>query len=604
MTKPPEKIEGPRQVEKEGDRRPSLHSLELFDALHDEALAALEHEARWIELPAGAEVFREGEASDSLYLVAHGRLAILQREPAGGERVVREVAAGQPIGELGLLLDRPRSATAKATRDSLLVRLDRAGFERLIAHHPSGLLALTRRIAERLVTRPPAPSAAPPSTTLIVAASPDVPLQRLWRELTPRLAAHGARCLTAEEVARRCDDPRGLEPARAARWLEAETRAGGRIFVLGAEASAIQRLTPSVDRMLLVADAGGEVGAGPLEEHLAQLRAHGVPVSLDLALLQSGGRLPRDTAAWLERVQPRSHHHLRLGEGRDLDRLARRLAGRAVGLALGGGGARAFAHIGALRALREAAVPIDLVAGTSIGAVIGAQLALGWEPERMLADNQREWRWVGRDRAFPFVSLLGARRLSALMERMFGDVAIEDLWLDFSCATVDLSWCQLVSQRTGPLRRWVLASASVPGIHPPVVHGGRLWVDGGLLSSVPAAVVRDAGAATLISVDPSPFRRQTIDERLERPPSGLGFLLDRVPLIGSGFPSLLSLIYRAMSAAQHAQLDERKTISDLYVEPPVDRFGITDYDRVAEIAALGYEETRRRLERDGLPVPA
>jgi NTE family protein len=185
---------------------------------------------------------------------------------------------------------------------------------------------------------------------------------------------------------------------------------------------------------------------------------------------------------------------------------------------------------------------------------------------------------------------------------MFGDVAIEDLWLGFQCATVDLSWCHLVSKNSGPLRRWVRASASVPGIHPPVVDGGRLYVDGGLLENVPIRLLREAGAGTVIAIDPSPFRRRTVDEQLEEAPAGLDFLLHRVPIIGGGFPGILSLIYRALSVTQQSQRQERRALSDLYIEPPVDGFGVTDYHAIQRITEFGYEETKRRIELDGLPT--
>jgi predicted acylesterase/phospholipase RssA len=292
---------------------------------------------------------------------------------------------------------------------------------------------------------------------------------------------------------------------------------------------------------------------------------------------------------------------VRRGNPSDLERLARLATGNATGLALGGGGARAFAHIGAIRALREASFPIDMIAGTNVGAAIGAQLALGWDTDRMAEENDRAWPRKGRDLSLPLVSLLGGRRLPNSMERMFGDIAIENLWLDFQCATVDLSWCRLVSQKRGPLHRWVRASASIPGIHPPVVNGGRLYVDGGLLEHVPVRLLREAGARTIVAVDPSPFRRQTVDEQIEEAPAGFDFLLHRVPVIGGGFPGILTLIYRALSVTQQSQREEYGAISSLYIEPPVDRFGVTDYHRIRKIIEYGYEETKRRLDEEGVP---
>jgi predicted acylesterase/phospholipase RssA len=444
-----------------------------------------------------------------------------------------------------------------------------------------------------------------PAGTLVVAASPSVDLASLWSQLAPLLTRHGAQCLSIAELIHASGSTEELEPWRATRWVEAKASAGRPVFVLGDDPVAAQILAPDIDRTLIFADANAKIGIGPLESYFARLREQGVPVALDLALVHLPScRRPQGTARWLEQIQPARHLHLRARDQSDLQRLARIVTGRGMGLALGGGGARAFAHIGAIRALREASVPIDLVAGTNIGAVVGAQLALGWDPDRMLEENRKAWRRMGRDLSLPFVSLLGGRRLNSSMERMFGDVAIEDLWLGFQCATVDISWCHLVSKKSGPLRRWVRASASVPGIHPPVVSGGRLYVDGGLLEKVPIKLVREAGAGTVIAIDPSPFRRRTVDERIEEAPTGLDFLLHRLPIVGGGFPGILSLIYGALSVSQQSQRQELRAICDLYIEPPVDRFSVTDYHDIERISEFGYEETKRRLDTDGLPTVA
>jgi len=582
-----------------------LRSLELLSGLDEQMLEELSNEVRWVEVAAGESVLAEGNASDCMYFVAHGRLGVLQRRPDGADRLVREIGAGQPVGELGLLLDQPRSASVKALRDSLLVRLDRKTFERLIDREPSVVMPLTKRIAERLATIRPDSPLDLPAGTLVVASSPSVDLSRVWSELAPILARHGALCLCANELMQACGSSGELEPWRASRWVEAQASAGRPVFVLGDDQTAAEALAPDIDRALVLADATAPLGLGPLESQLARRRERGVPARFDLVLVHPRDcALPRGTAAWLDRFEPARHHHLRAGNRRDLQRLARLVTGNATGLALGGGGARAFAHIGAIRALQEVDFPIDMIAGTNIGAAVGAQLALGWDAGRMTQENEKAWPRVGRDLSLPLVSLLGGRRLPKSMDRMFGDVAIEDLWLGFQCATVDLSWCHLVSKTRGPLRRWVLASASTPGIHPPVVSGGRLYVDGGLLESVPARLLREAGARTIVAVDPSPFRRQTVAEEIEEAPEGLDFLLHLVPVIGGGFPGIVTLIYRALSVAQQSQRQECRAISSLYIEPPVDRFGATDYHRIRKIIEYGYEETKRRLDQDGVPAVA
>jgi NTE family protein len=318
------------------ERAALLCSLELLGALDIETLEELSKEVRWIEVQAGDPILREGEPSDCMYFVAHGRLGILQRPLDGADVRVREVGAGQPIGELGLLLDQPRSASVTALRDSLLVKLDRAVFHRLIDREPSMLLPLSRRIAARLAAARPDSPRDLPAGTLIVAASPSINLSAVWSQLVPLLTHYGARCLSMGELVEASGASGELEPWRATRWVEAEARAGRPVFVLGDDDAAAQALASDIDRTLVLADATAPVGIGPLETPFARLRKQGVPTTFDLALLHPADcQLPSGTAAWLEQVRPARHHHLRIGNRCDLERLARRVTGKATGLALG-----------------------------------------------------------------------------------------------------------------------------------------------------------------------------------------------------------------------------------------------------------------------------
>src|SRR6185436_497759 len=159
-----------------------------------------------------------------------------------------------------------------------------------------------------------------------------------------------------------------------------------------------------------------------------------------LLLHPDGDCVPSQTARWLQPRHIDEHHHVRRGNAADLGRLARFLAGRAVGLVLGGGGARGFAHIGILRALRDANIPIDMVGGTSMGASMAAQFALGWTPEHMLERNKHMWVTVRPHKQYtlPMVSFLSRKLSDQCTQEMYGDVQIEDLWLRFFFVSSDL----------------------------------------------------------------------------------------------------------------------------------------------------------------------
>ena len=173
------------------------------------------------------------------------------------------------------------------------------------------------------------------------------------------------------------------------------------------------------------------------------------------------------------------------------------------GLALGGGGARGWAHIGVIQALLEAGVDVACVAGTSMGAIVGAYFAAG--QLQMLrefmekCDAARLFQFV--DPVLPKAGLMDGRRLQNLMQRQLGPLKIEDLPLPFACVAVNLRDGRPVVMRRGNLAAAVRASISVPGLFTPVARAGMRLADGGLVNPLPIDVARTLGAASVIAVD-------------------------------------------------------------------------------------------------------
>ena len=150
-----------------------------------------------------------------------------------------------------------------------------------------------------------------------------------------------------------------------------------------------------------------------------------------------GNRLPSGSKQWLDTRQVENHYHVRWDTQADFPRLARFLTHSAVGVALSGGGARGFAHIGVIRALEEAGIPIDMIGGTSMGAVISSQYSLGWDVETMIRLNKKEFAEVKpfREYTLPIISMIRSRRLEYLIKKHCDDIQIEDLWVNYFCVS-------------------------------------------------------------------------------------------------------------------------------------------------------------------------
>jgi predicted acylesterase/phospholipase RssA len=269
---------------------------------------------------------------------------------------------------------------------------------------------------------------------------------------------------------------------------------------------------------------------------------------------------------------------------------------------LSGGAAKGFAHIGVLRALEEAGVPVDQIGGTSMGSVIAAQYAAGATPGEMLELN-RLWASHSplRDLTLPVIALVSGTSGLALLERMFGDRRIEDLWLDYFCVSANLTHSHVVVHRDGLLRQWVRASVAIPGIVPPLrLENGDLLVDGAVLNNLPADIVRGLGAGCVVAVDVTPPEALPTDDYVDQPSTWQQLRLLRSALLPFGAPvrspTIFSILYRSVLTASRSLSERLKGEVDLYIAPRVDGVGFFEWKALERIAELGFREARQRLE--------
>lgn len=555
----------------------------LFAGLDADARATVAREVEWVSLKGGDALFRQGEPGDALYVLISGRLRVF----VGGEdapRLVAEITRGEIVGEMAVLTDEPRSATVLAARDSILVRFSRQAFERVVEQNPAALMRVTRRLVTRLQEMNRGGTRTAKVATIAVvplgdgAAAADV-AERLVRVLS---ASGPTAHLRAGDV------PVG--EARAPEWLD-EVERRHHYVVYEADARNddwLQRSLRQADRVLLVAAASPALDTGALAGARGRFALDTLAAPEELVLVHAAStRAPSGTGRWLAALGVSGCQHVRAGRQEDIERLARFLTGRAVGLVLGGGGARGFAHIGVIRALVEAGVPIDAIGGTSMGAVIAAQYASGHDVAGLLAVNRREWieRNPLNDKTLPVVALLACRRIDRMMTSLYGTTQIEDLWLKYFCVSCDLTQAEAVVHDRGPLARGVRASMSLPGIAIPLHEGQSLLVDGGVLNNVPADVMKRLCRGPVVAVDVTPKKDLAVERPYPETGSGWSFFRNRKSL---DVPSIGAVIMRTvmLSSAHQRNLVARDI--DLLVAPPIDRFGMFDWDKLEEIAETGY----------------
>ncbi len=586
---------------------------EVFGELESEALGEIESALEWVRLDSGTMLFSQGDAGDDLYIVVNGRLRVVASDPGGAERVLEEVGRGGSVGEVALLTGERRTASVYAVRDSDLLKLSKETFGLLLDRHPRAMMQIARAAADRLrrETHRPARRGSVAKTFALVPAGRDVPLGELGRRLVEALRGTGeAVCLAASDVDRLLAKPAIAQSGESTvvheslvAWLSQQEREHA-FLVLQADPGWTpwtRRCLRQADRVLIVGRAGDSTAPGEVE---AGLTGMGLKARSELVVIHPDATTrPHDTRAWLEPRRVAAHHHLRLGLPADVQRLARRITGRATGLVLGGGGARGFAHIGALRALGEAGVTVDAIGGASIGALIAAGYATGLTSEAMteLAKSFASRRKL-LDRTLPVTALMAGRKVTSIYRAMFDELRIEDLWLPLFVVSSGLTRATAVVHRTDLLWRAIRASTAIPAIFPPLLKAdGEVLVDGGVMNNMPLDVMRElCEGGTVIGVNPMPAHDRVKPYRFGPSLSGWEALLGRLKLFGvrTRAPSILGAVMRAteINSANRMRSPQFRALADLLIEPPVDGFPILAFDRYPEIIDIGYRSAHEHIE--------
>jgi len=580
-----------------------------------DVLEQIETWLEWLTLGSGEILFRDGDPGDALYVVISGRIRVLSTGQNGREETPVEVGRGELLGELGVLTGAPRNATAKAIRDSELVRLSRAGLFALAKQHLEVMVRINTLLANRLTnqnSRCAQRNTAHTFTLLPCAAG--TPLQTFGRELAEALARFGPTTYVTSAVLDEAlgpgaaqaslNDPRN---AQIVSWLtELEIHHQYVVFEATPELSEwSRRCVRQADCVVLV----GMAGAAPQPSaHETALLASGEQRT-ELVLLQSAGTVPWNAAAWLAARAPgsshgsfsaaRPHHLVRLGDGMDLLHLARRLTGRALGLVLSGGGARGFGHIGALRAIRELDLVVDAVGGTSMGAFMGAMYAAGMDDQVMYElAMQHGSRDTLLDRTLPFFSFYASHKVTSQIRKFLGNQTIEDLPLPFFCVSANLSKGHQMVHTSGPVWEAVRASMAAAPIFTPFLSGDDLLVDGGFLNNIPVDIMRPRpGIATVIGVDASPLSSKTQAYDFGPGISTWEALRYRfVPAYKQKRPpSLLAVFSQIMDINGMYRQTFVKDQADLIVHLPLRGWGMLDFDDRAEIIETSYRAALTQL---------
>ena len=567
----------------------------LPDNVEDTALSRLfagpkrSTEVAWFSLPGGRILFHEGEEADRLYFLLAGRLGVVRRGEGQEPHFLGVIRPGEPAGEMAMIAGTDHTATVVALRDSELMALPRSAFLKAVQKDP----AVMSQLAHLMIVRERhlgGTAAGEPAVFGFVGLSPDVSARDLIESLEIEIARLGYSVAAAGAEVQHAPTEwfSTLEDRHDIVLYAAEFDEPGWKAIVGRQ----------VDRLFCVG-LGDQTppprfdafAAPPLVEQRL----------VDLILMQPKGReSPRGSEAWMDTPSVSRLFHMRRDDRADLQRLARTIVGQSVGLVLSGGGARAYAHIGVIKALREAKVPIDFIGGTSMGAIIAAGIALGWDDEELERRIRKAFVETNPldDVAFPMIAMTRGNKVRERLAEHFGDVDIADLWLPFFCVSTDLTAGAYRLHRRGLLRDALRASIALPGILPPVNLGDHVLVDGAVTKNLPTDLMRSMHLGPTIGIDVAEARILTSAD-IRPPESLLKWLLSGEWRKG---PPIVSVLMRTATISTADELAIAKEHSDIFIAPDIGPVEIRDWKAYEPAVDAGYRATVEALAKLGKPV--
>jgi len=558
-----------------------MNALPFFQSLEEKTRRDLASVGCWHSVAGGWQLYDQGGVSNRLQFLLSGRLIVVRTNDETDE-VVGYIREGEPVGEMSLLSGGAHTASVYALRDSEMLSIDREDFSELLDRHGDFAGELARLTLAR--TRRPKliHNRSAPRVFALVASSRSIDVDGYARQMAQAVSETGLRAtfLPVGEAAPDSFEFDRREENHDILFLAARVE----------ETSWYRFVLRHADRFLVMArrDARPPKPFPMVTEAGARARKFRL---VDLVMLHEGSQAC-PTTEWLDAISATRVFHCR--SAGCFDRLARVIAGRSAGVVLSGGGARAYAHIGVIKALREKGISIDFVCGASMGGIIAACVAMGWDDQEIedrIRDAFVESNPLG-DHVFPVVALTRGRLVEERLLKHFGDAMIEDIELPFFCVSSELTEGKAFVHRRGLLRDALRASISLPGILPPVVDGNALLVDGAVMNNFPTDIMVDMHRGLTIGVDVA--RRGTISAAAFVDPPGFFSWVRQHGLRSA--PPIITLLMRSATARRELTIEAHQ--ADVLITPPVAGVELRDWKKYDQAVEEGYQAAMAAIEEN------
>ncbi|HLB41872.1 MAG TPA: cyclic nucleotide-binding and patatin-like phospholipase domain-containing protein [Gammaproteobacteria bacterium] len=576
-----------------------IQSSEIFSHLDKSKINELVKLMEIVKLNAGDTLFEKDSQSDSLYVVVKGMLAAILLTPLREEKIAGMIRSGQTVGEMGLLTSLPRGLTIRALRESVLLKLTREAFDNYFAHEPDILMKLVRFIVTRSQKTIRVLTSYYQYTNIMLLPSSDrIDLQAFVSRLKEQIRLDSKIIFLSVKDLK--DNYQSNYTAIHKHLDQLEVTHQYILYVVDVyNEELLDMLFERTDRIVLLGKGNESVQTDPfvkkeLETHYAK------HIRKDLVLLYPEGVSPNNTGEWLARTHIARYHHIHINQTDGYASLSRFLMGEALGLVLGGGGVRGWVEVGVIKALFEKKVAIDIVGGTSIGATVGACFLMSSSYDEFFQTVNTISKAVSnpfafRHFTFPLISILSGESGTLALQKCFGQQTIENLIKPFFCISCNISKYKQAVHTRGLLWHWVRASGAIPGLVPPIVDDGDIYVDGGVINNLPVDVMKDYldGKGKIIAVDLS-ATLQT-NQAYYFPPSITFWEAIKIKLqLGKNkhykFPRYYETLIEALLMGSHERVLRNAMSADILIQPDLSKYSaFFQTNQIEQLISLGYQ---------------
>lgn len=577
----------------------SLRAFPVLAGLDDETLAFVASRTAEFVLTGGDCLFRQGDASDSVYLLLSGRCRAWR-----DGRPIGAIHAGEPVGEVGYFAKMPRSATILAERDCWLLRFGLVDLEALLARQPAFASAIAQALALRLGNSSEhRAKGRNRSTALIFGDDIDADTQaRVLHLLEQACARHGRVQLLGSRAdvraATGASDAIG-ERAHAMLLSDLERRSDHLIYHarFASGPNWIDTCLHQSDRCFVLRRHAGAAPPGEVEARLGRAR-HGRHLGLIL-LHERRPPTPQNTARWRQGRDFAQLLHAGLDQPGDWRRLARILFDCAIGLVLCGGGALYSMHVGAIKAMVEMGFAFDCVGGSSAGGCAGLAYAFGITAEefgeraRQLFEDRRALRRY----TAPVYGLVNPHVFDDGLRRASEGRDVEDLPVPYFTTAINLSRNRYEIIDRGPVWEAMRATAAIPGLLPPFARGGDLLADGAGYDSLPVLAMRERLSGPIVAVNFGELDEPTHSHDYHKRPHWLARLWRGGPAGAPRFPLMKDSLMQAFRFSGNSRLPESMQACDLLLSPkPPPGAGFLNWTMHRALLEAGYADAMARVE--------